>query len=365
LALVISSLLAATLIFGPLPIFYRIHMIVMSASLLLLMIDSLREKDTNRDFVIMRAGLLINAIFSLSAFVAGILRLSLRPEPYGFAILLGCLGYVAARDALRRELELHQLGQELEIARRIQRSTLPQRFPESENFQVVGRYVPMTAVAGDLYDVLVSGDHEAGLLIADVSGHGVPAALICSMVKLASTMLGAYVRNPSDLLSKMNGILCGNTQSQFVTAAYAYVNADSNELRYSAAGHPPMLLLRGGDVTALEENGLLLGAFRTAQYKTRTYSLEPGDRLLLYTDGIVESADSSQSEFGQDRLCALLQQTAQLPPAETADLIMSTVRGWSSSQEDDLTLLLCDFKPSAALNESLSPEEGYLCSPHS
>jgi sigma-B regulation protein RsbU (phosphoserine phosphatase) len=141
----------------------------------------------------------------------------------------------------------------------------------------------------------------------------------------------------------MNAVLCGNTQDQFVTAAYVYLDSQSRELRYSAAGHPPMLLLRHGKVIEIAENGLILAAFDSATYTNAAHPLEPGDRLLLYTDGLIEAANPIGDFFGQDALSALLRQTADLPPSAASDQIISSVQRWSASQDDDLTVLICDY----------------------
>jgi sigma-B regulation protein RsbU (phosphoserine phosphatase) len=250
---------------------------------------------------------------------------------------------VAARQTLERDQQLNDIQKELEVARRIQLSILPAEFPRSVNFQVAARYVPMTSVAGDFYDFIVADDTRAGLLIADVSGHGVPAALIASMVKLAATAQRANAADPSGLLSGMNAALCGNTQNQFVTAAYVHLDSAARELRYSAAGHPPMLLLRDGRVMDVAENGLMLAAFEFATYSTAAQPLEPGDRLLLYTDGIVEAASASGEFFGQESLRSLLRQTSGSAPADAADRIIATVQRWTVSQDDDLTVLVCDY----------------------
>jgi sigma-B regulation protein RsbU (phosphoserine phosphatase) len=198
-------------------------------------------------------------------------------------------------------------------------------------------------VAGDFYDFIVGDDRQAGLLIADVSGHGVPAALIASMVKLAASSQRVNAENPSGLLSGMNAALCGNTQGQFVTAAYVHLDSVLEQLRYSAAGHPPMLLLRRGKVTQVEENGLILAAFDFAQYANATQRLERGDRLLLYTDGIVEAANRAGEFFGHEALGGVLQQTAKLSPSAVADQLIASVQQWSASQDDDLTVLVCDY----------------------
>jgi len=264
-------------------------------------------------------------------------------EPYGFAVLLACLGYVAARRTLERDREYSEVQQELDLARRIQLSILPSSFPVSRSFRVAAKYVPMTSVAGDLYDFLVADDHHAGLLIADVSGHGVPAALIASMVKMAATSQRSLVTDPASLLASMNSALCGNTQGQYVTAAYAYLDANSSILHYSAAGHPAMLLLRDGSVIEIAENGMLLAAVDSAPYDNTTLPLEPGDRLLLYTDGLLEARNAEGRLFGEAALSAEFKSTAHLEPALAVDRLIEAVQHWSRSQDDDLTVLLCDF----------------------
>ena len=122
---------------------------------------------------------------------------------------------MAARRTLQRDQQLNEIQKELEVARRIQLSILPTEFANSTHFRAAARYVPMTAVAGDFYDYIVADDHQAGLLIADVSGHGVPAALIASMVKLAAASQRAVAADPSRFLSGMNSALFGNTQNHY------------------------------------------------------------------------------------------------------------------------------------------------------
>jgi sigma-B regulation protein RsbU (phosphoserine phosphatase) len=288
--------------------------------------------------------------FALWDNVAGIFHMDSKVEPYGFVAFLAALGYVAARQTLERDQQLNAIQKELEVARRIQLSILPLEFPSSQNFRVAARYVPMTSVAGDFYDYIVANDKQAGLLIADVSGHGVPAALIASMVKLAATSQRAQASDPSGFLAGMNTALLGNTQNQFVTAAYVHLDSESQELLYSAAGHPPMLLLRQGTVRPIEENGLMLAAFDFAKYSNAAHRLAPGDRLLLYTDGIVEAADASGTFFGQNSLSDLLCRTSTLSPCEAADRIIASVAQWAVSQDDDLTVLVCDYVGMPALS---------------
>ena len=303
-----------------------------------------RSSPAAADFAVLRWGLLIFVAFVIWGNMAGLLSISSpRLEPFGFAAFLSTLGYVAARRTLQRDRQLNEIQKELDVARRIQLSILPAEFPTSTPFRVAARYVPITSVAGDFYDYVVADSQQAGLLIADVSGHGVPAALIASMVKLAAASQRPLANEPSRFLTDMNSALFGNTQNQFVTAAYVHLDAETRELRYSAAGHPPMLLLRNGAIIEIEENGLMLAAFDFAAYSNAIHRLEPGDRLLLYTDGIVEACNALGTFFGQDALCESLRKTAGFSPSAAADSIISSVRQWSAKQEDDLTVLVCDY----------------------
>ncbi len=343
---VLAVLAVATLAVGRRNIFYQINSVLMIAALTTLILISMSRKSLNRDVIVIRRGLLIFAAFIFWENFRNLLGISLpNVEPIGFVVFLGSLGYVAARQTLQRDQQLSEIQKELEVAKQIQLSILPVAFPNSSTFRVASRYVPMTSVAGDFYDFIVADDRQAGLLIADVSGHGVPAALIASMVKVAATSQIANGSNPAGLLAGMNAILCGNTQNQFVTAAYIHLDARSREFRYSAAGHPPMLLLRKGKVLEITENGLMLAAFEFSTYANQAQPLEPGDRFLLYTDGLIEATNANGDFFGQEALVAVLRQTAELPPAAASDQIVSAIQRWSASQDDDLTVLICDYAP--------------------
>jgi phosphoserine phosphatase RsbU/P len=341
---VLSCLALATLLIGPRDIFRDINNTFVIAALIVVVFALVGVGPGSPDITLIRRGLFLFIAFALYDNVTMFVGRYDNIEPFSFVILLACLGIVAGRRALANEQQLLVIQKELEIARQIQLSILPVSFPASRSFHITARYLPMTSVAGDFYDFFVMGDHEAGLLIADVSGHGVPAALIASMVKLAATTQQANADRPSQLLDGMNRILCGNTQSQFVTAGYVYLNATLQELRYSAAAHPPMLLLRNGTVTSITENGLMLAAFDFATYTTITHAIQPGDRLILYTDGVLEATNIHDEEFGPDRLHALVRETASLTDVEAADKIISSIQQWSATQNDDLTVLLCDYR---------------------
>ena len=333
------GLSAGAMLFGTYAAFRYINNTVIAAALVLVAVRWFRRMIHDRDSRVIGVGLLCFVLPALSDNLFGPSHI----EPYGFAVLLACLGYVAAGRVMQRDREFSEIQQELDLARRIQLSILPASFPQSRSFEIAAKYVPMTSVAGDLYEFLLADEKHAGLLIADVSGHGVPAALIASMVKMAATSQRAHAADPAALLAGMNAALCGNTQGQYVTAAYAYLDADASRLHYSAAGHPAMLLLRDGAVSEIAENGMLLAAMDGAHYDTRMLPLRPHDRLLLYTDGLLEARNADGKLFGEEKLKAALKASGRMSAAEGVEHLIDAVQKWAKSQDDDLTVLVCDF----------------------
>lgn len=349
-AVCVSALLliAATLLglpWEPLDCANSWMVIAGSTSLLVL---AFRRSPSTQDEVVFRAGLMAFVALVLWTNISELLGHAITFEFYGFAVLLCCLGYVAARQILHRDQQLHAIQQELDIARRIQMSILPASSPDTDHFCVATRYKAMTSVAGDFYEFLNASGDSLGLLVADVSGHGVPAALIASMVKVAVQAQQHRQNEPAALLAGVNQALCGNAQNQFVTAAYVYLDSANSELRYAAAGHSPMLLLRNGEVLRIEQNGLVMALMPSAPYTSTTQPLHAGDRILLYTDGIVEASNAAEEEFGYERIIGLLQRSAKHSPEQAADALLQAVSAWSTTQQDDLTLIICDYKGRAS-----------------
>jgi len=339
-----AGLALATIVFGYYPREYNWINSTLAIVPFLWLAPRLFQRKVDRDFAAVRPGLIIFALCLLRDNILGVFEEPFRIEPFAFAVLVGSLGYVAARRTLERDEELGGLRNELELAKRIQLSILPGAFPVSLAFAVAARYVPMTSVAGDFYDYLVANDEQAGLLVADVSGHGVPAALIASMVKMAASSQRALAAEPDRVLAGMNAALYGNTQDQFVTAAYVHLDARAGVLRYAAAGHPAMLLCRDGEVTEIVENGLVLAVLPEAPYTCLELAMQAGDRLMLYTDGLLEARNADDEMFGEGRLKGMLKETAGVTPAQATDSILARVQDWSRVQEDDLTVLICDYK---------------------
>ena len=271
-------------------------------------------------------------------------------EPYGLFVLICCLCYVATRRVLAKERLLVSLGEEMRAASRIQNSILPSTIPEMESFHLAVRYAPMTAVAGDFYDFLVIRPGCLGIVVADVTGHGVPAALVASMVKVAVSEHMDLGAEPGEVIAGLNSTLCRQAHGQYATAAYVSLDQARRMGCYSAAGHPPLLLWQRATRTLLElnETGLLLGVRPGEEYAQTEFSLETGDRLLVYTDGLVEAVNARGEEFGEAKLGEFIATHQDLPAEQFAERLLDEVLRWpengnSRAQADDITVVVIDI----------------------
>jgi sigma-B regulation protein RsbU (phosphoserine phosphatase) len=264
----------------------------------------------------------------------------------GFAILLFSFGYVALQLVFTNERRLLSVEKELAIAREIQISILPSDVPEINNLRISAAYRPMTAVAGDFYEFIPVDQKRVGILVADVSGHGVPAALIASMIKVAMQSVLPCAHDPRAVLSGLSRILSAQLRGQFVSAAYLWLDAENRKALYSAAGHPPLLRWREGKLERIESNGLLFGVKQECDdYPVCAMPINPGDRFLLYTDGVTEPENARGDFFGDIRLEQVVRDNQWRPASELSDHVLSEIRRWqpaSVTQQDDITLIIID-----------------------
>ncbi len=282
---------------------------------------------------------------------AGLTPWQLRVEPYGFIANLVCLGYVAVQRFVTNEQRLMAIDEEMKSAARIQASILPREVPSVSGLRIAVRYLPMTAVAGDFYDFLAPGGESIGILVADVTGHGVPAALVASMVKVAFSSQADCASDPAHVISALNQVMCRQVEGQFTTAGYLFLNADKRTALYAAAGHPPLFVWRkaGGALLDFRENGLLMGVRSTETYSNAPIELQAGDRLLLYTDGIPEASNGAEEFFGEERLAEFIATHEDLTAGAFADALVAKVAAWSgrgsrNAQTDDITLVVVDVQ---------------------
>jgi phosphoserine phosphatase RsbU/P len=298
---------------------------------------------------VLATGTLIYASEVLYTNLGTVLHYSVLPlvDSLGFAVFLFSLGYVALEIVFTNERRLLSIETELETARQIQSSILPTTVPELENLRIAASYQPMSAVAGDFYQFIRLDNHHLGILIADVSGHGIPAAFISSMIKVAMQSVAIHADDPAQVLGGLNRILSSEAQGQLVSAAYVWIDAQNRNALYSAAGHPPLLYWRNakGEMQRVESNGLLFGVEPAAEYPVCSVPLEASDRFLLYTDGVTETENVGGEAFGDRRLEWVVRNNRLQPASELSCQVLSELQSWRPAavkQQDDITLIVVD-----------------------
>lgn len=255
---------------------------------------------------------------------------------------------VQFKEAAASQSDLAAIQNELEIARSIQQSLLPAQIPDIPGMQIKVRYRSMENVGGDFYDFRPDR-HGIGILIADVSGHGVPAALIVSIVKIAFWLQKKRLPEPAELFTRMNEILFGNIGYEFVTACYAFIDPVQKKLITGNAGHPPLLIYRKSkkELIQLRPYGRLLGIMPDGSYKNEAIDLEKGDRIVLYTDGVYEAPNPHEEQFGTSRLQAYLMEQDHLNATDFVDGLIHTVIRWCGGSEnidDDIAIVVVDIE---------------------
>jgi sigma-B regulation protein RsbU (phosphoserine phosphatase) len=268
-------------------------------------------------------------------------------EHFGFLCLIILIGWVVQRRFIGNEVRIVRIQEELETARRIQRAVLPAGSPDIEGLELESRYIPMEQVAGDYFGREVLPDGSVLLILADASGHGVPAALIASMVHVAFIRELTVDPDPGTLLTAMNRVLHDQLEFQFVTAVVAWISPDRRTLRFAGAAHPPILLWQRsrGDALELVSGGHMIGYFPQERYDSVELPFAVGDVLLLYSDGLIEVAGREEEEYGGERLAKFLcdHQAEALP--RFADRLLRELAAWRGSPErvsgfeDDLTFM--------------------------
>jgi len=243
-----------------------------------------------------------------------------------------------------------ELVKELEFAALVQKSLLPTSFPEQKNLRFIFHFEPMGPVGGDYYDVVALGNERIGLIVADVSGHGVGSAFIAAMLKISFVNQAPLCDSPADLLLRLNKEYCRLIQTgEYVTSFYVIIDPGSNKLTFSGAGHPmPFLFHRGSNSTEmLKSEGFFLGMFEGAEYVDGVRDFMPGDRFLLYTDGIIEAFSSEENaQFGVERLLKSFNMHRSRSAEDLTGEIINEVKGFmqQSSFHDDFAMVVVDYK---------------------
>jgi sigma-B regulation protein RsbU (phosphoserine phosphatase) len=295
--------------------------------------------------------------------ILGVLLLGDRPQRAGFSarekqVLRACADQFALMienaRLTDRVVEQETLRRDIALASDVQRRLLPDAPPRAECVDFAAVSVPARHIGGDYYDFVELRDREIGIALADVSGKGVAAALIMSVVQASLRIIASEGDVPPPrLVARMNQFVHRSTPgSKYATFFYAQLDEQRRRLRYVNAGHNPPYLFRAGrrstadaasaEIEQLSVGGTVVGMFPEMGYEEATVELYPGDVLLVFTDGVPEAHNPENDEFGDDRLQQLLRQTAHLPADEISARISAAMKDWirDAEQYDDLTFIV-------------------------
>lgn len=255
---------------------------------------------------------------------------------------------ITLKEAVGKHNRLENLQRELEIARRIQNSILPEKLPNIDGIDIKAVYMPMELVGGDLYDYHIGDDGGTGIIVADVSGHGIPAALISSMVKIAFYMQSSCYNMPEKMLLNIHKTLYGKCETHFVAASYIYIDREKRKLLHSNAGHSPLIIYNKStdEITTVRSKGKILGLLELDRLELIEIDIKPGDRIILYTDCIIETRNSSNELFGEERFHSYIREHSDQKAEIFVNSLPSHIEEWSGNRghfEDDLTLVVVDI----------------------
>jgi GAF domain-containing protein len=264
-----------------------------------------------------------------------------------FSSLAGQVG-VAFRNAEQTAdlIAAKEQQRELEIAKNIQLSLLPTRIPEVAGIRLGGICIPAKEVGGDYYDYLCHDNGRLDLVIADVSGHNVGAALIMSEARTMIRSRSGTFNKPDELLRELNQFLYEDlTKAElFITLFYLQYQPDTRVVEYASAGHSPTLLWQAAQSQCLrlDPEGLIVGVKKDFFYEKDSYRLASGDVMLLYTDGLIEAENDHNEFFGEERLAELLKENHHLQPMELINYIVDQVRLFTGHQnfKDDVSMIV-------------------------
>jgi sigma-B regulation protein RsbU (phosphoserine phosphatase) len=245
-------------------------------------------------------------------------------------------------------VERGRLERELQMAREVQASLLPHETPQIPGWEFAARWQPAREVAGDYYDFFSLEGGRLGLLIADVSGKGMPAALFMALTRSTVRASVGYTPSPAEGIALANRLICADsTGGTFVTLFYALLDPATGEMSYVNAGHNPPLLCRGSahiesaQLAELTRTGMALGVVADTSFEQHTVQLEHGDCVLLYTDGVTEAMDAQEQVFGDERLRRVLLAQRHAPVADVIGALEGALQGYvgDSLPFDDITIV--------------------------
>ncbi|MFQ5511019.1 MAG: SpoIIE family protein phosphatase [Candidatus Krumholzibacteriia bacterium] len=264
------------------------------------------------------------------------------------------------REAQANVLEQEKLQKEIEVAKQIQHALLPKDHPDISGYDIAPFYQAAKEVGGDYYDFVHVDEDTLGVVVADVSGKGVPGSLVMTMIRTALRMEARGNKNASDVMTRMNAFVTDDMKKgMFVTMFYVILDSKNRAISYASAGHNPMILYRGEgqEIYFLNPKGFPVGiSLPDESLFNRSISLEKiklkkDDMLVIYTDGVTEAMNERREQYGEERLIHLIKENGNLPPAEFIERLERDVKGFTGgyAQNDDITVV--------AIKEKLAADE--------
>ncbi len=261
-------------------------------------------------------------------------------------------------QSLYREIETYvrQINQDLDLARKVQKSILPHHIPHIPGVNISATYFATEKVGGDYYDLIRLGEDEVAVVLADVSGHGIAASFITAMAKIAFTHSlkkgRSLVRVLEDINTEFNQIL---QTDHYLTAFIGVLNVKTRLFKYAKAGHVGQLLFteNGEKAITLKTNGLILGSFEDGQFEEKSIYLSEGDKIVLFTDGLIECKNPSNEQYGIERLKEFITQNFVLEPSTMVDALMENQTTFIGDVEriDDLTMVILELNTNSVIEE--------------
>jgi steroid delta-isomerase-like uncharacterized protein len=270
----------------------------------------------------------------------------------GFLLqLVGDAGIVDGMQKLYQgAIERARLEYEIKLAADIQAALLPKRQHTSAHLDFAGASVPCRAIGGDFFDYFETRDQTFSFVLADVAGKGPPAALLTAMLQGIFSAHAYSGSTTADTIARVNDSLVHRgIEARFATVLYGMLSCDGC-LTYCNAGHNPPLLFGRRGLRRLEQGGVIVGAFQHAVFEEETLQLEPGDTLVVFSDGVSEAMNADGEEFGEERLVSCVEANREMPPAKMLECILETVQQFRADavQSDDLTVFILRYIPGSS-----------------
>lgn len=347
-----------------LPFFQYMIAVTGPIGLLFILGVAITQRITNQWIILI--GFVIFFLFSAheSLAIMGLINFSFTNIYWGMLVLILSMAFVLVRrftnlnhQLIESNKNLNRLlviQEELESAKNIQLSLIPQVYPKSPNWDVLGHYTPMDKVGGDFYDIFSKGKHELGIFLSDVSGHGLSTALLSSMVKVAFSQQIQKMAEPAKLLSDLNQILTGKCGKEFITACYIYFNWQTMKYRFSHAGHHAIIHYSQSNREFFyrRTKGRILGVWEGIDFQEEEYSFQKGDLFFIYSDGILEVGNERDEFPNEIYLEEIIQSSwhewksyqansTSLPKLIESG-ILSYIQNWRGIQgfEDDISFVI-------------------------